>query len=31
MNVCKTMAADPKHRAVFEPEGTEERKKKVKA
>jgi DNA-binding transcriptional LysR family regulator len=21
MNVCRTMAADPKHRAVFEPEG----------
>jgi DNA-binding transcriptional LysR family regulator len=23
MNICKSMAADPEHRAVFEPEGTE--------
>ena len=27
MNVCKQMAADPKHRAVFEPEGTEVKRK----
>jgi DNA-binding transcriptional LysR family regulator len=30
MNVCKSMAADPKHRAVFEPEG-EMGKRKAKA
>jgi DNA-binding transcriptional LysR family regulator len=31
MNVCKQMAADPKHRAVFEPEGAEAVKRKAKA
>jgi len=30
LNVCRSMAADPKHRAVFEPEGVEA-KRKVKA
>jgi DNA-binding transcriptional LysR family regulator len=30
MNVCKTMAADPKHRSVFEPEGQDGPKRRVK-
>jgi DNA-binding transcriptional LysR family regulator len=27
LNVCRSMAADPKHRAVFEPEGVEAKRK----
>jgi hypothetical protein len=30
MNVCRNMAADPKYRAVFEPEGGETAKRKGK-
>ena len=30
MNVCRNMAADPKYRAVFEPEGVETAKRKGK-
>jgi hypothetical protein len=30
VNVCKSMAADPKHRSVFEPEGLEKAKRKTK-
>ena len=31
VNVCKSMAVDPKHRSVFEPEGLEKAKRKTKA
>lgn len=31
MNVCKTMASDPRHRAVFEPESEESGRRKAKA
>jgi len=31
VNVCRSMAADPKHRAVFEPEDLEKAKRKAKA
>jgi DNA-binding transcriptional LysR family regulator len=30
LNVCRSMAADPKHRAVFEPEDRETKKRKAK-
>jgi DNA-binding transcriptional LysR family regulator len=31
MNVCRTMASDPRHRAVFEPEGGDMGRRKAKA
>jgi ABC-type Fe3+-siderophore transport system permease subunit len=31
LNVCRSMAADPKFRAVFEPEGGDGAKRKAKA
>ncbi len=30
INVCRNMAADPKHRAVFEPEGEQVGRRKAK-